>query len=399
MANILTDLTTTITTALSNLPSPNQIQDAERMKLLGAISQLQEALEPPELAVQRMSVGFYHTALMRVAQGMGVFDAFAEAGDAEISAQELSATTKGDALVLKRVMRHLCAHRVFEATAAGAYRPLPPALALKSGTVTSELLKHQHSVMQVSAKLFEYFEKNGYRSPDDAYDGPFQYAYGTSDHYFDWLSKNPEVQHAFNVAMTETERDSGDYWFDLYPVTEKLASSDPDRVSVVDIGGGVGHTIRALTKKFPELPGKLVLEDLPHVIDDIKEPLPENVATVKHSMFEPQPIHGAKVYYLRRVLHDWPDKQALLTLSHIRSAMAEDSVLLIHDYTFPDGHDGPDVSPLAVTIDIQLMELMSSLERTQQQWVAILEKAGFKVTNIYRGRSEALPSALYEATI
>ncbi|RDW89970.1 uncharacterized protein DSM5745_01745 [Aspergillus mulundensis] len=399
MASTLSDLTSTITTALSNLPPPDQIQDAERMKLLGAISQLQEALEPPELAVQRMSAGFYHTAYIRVAQGMGVFDAFAEAGDVEMSAQELSAKTKGDAMLLKRVMRHLCAHRVFETTTAGAYRPLPPAIALKSGTVPNELIKHQHSVMQVSAKLFDYFEKNGYRNPDDAYDGPFQYAYGTSDHYFDWLKKNPEVQHAFNVAMTETERDSGDYWFDLYPVTEKLATSDPDRVSIVDIGGGVGHTLRAFAKRFPELPGKLVLEDLPQVIDDIKEPLPENMDTVKHSMFEPQPIHGAQVYYLRRVLHDWPDKQALLTLSHIRAAMVEDSVLLIHDYTFPDGHDGPDVSPLAVIIDLQLMELFSSLERTQQQWVALLEKAGFKVANIYKGQSDALPSALYEVTL
>ncbi|KAL4996618.1 S-adenosyl-L-methionine-dependent methyltransferase [Aspergillus recurvatus] len=399
MANILSDLTSTITTALSSLPPPDQIQEAERMQLLSAISRLQEALEPPAMAVQRMGLSYYHTSVIRVAQGMGIFDAFVESGGAEMTAQELSSKTKGDETLLKRVMRVLCAHRVYEATAAGTYRPLPPAMALTSGSVPENLIKHLHTAMQVSAKLFEYFENRGYRSPEDAYDGPFQFAYSTSEHYFDWLKKNPEPQHAFNVTMTATEQDGADYWFDVYPVTETLTSPDPDRVLLVDIGGGVGHTLAALKRRFPDLSGRLILEDLPQVIDDIKEPLPENISAVKHSMFEPQPIRGAKVYYMRRVLHDWPDKQALMALSHIREAMAEDSVLIIHDYTFPDGNDGPGVLPFAAIVDFQLMELMSSHERTQQQWVTLLERAGFKVANIYKGRSDALPSALFEATL
>ncbi|KAL5045349.1 hypothetical protein BDW71DRAFT_215215 [Aspergillus fruticulosus] len=415
MANILSDLTSTITTALSSLPSPVEIQDAERMQLLSAISRLQEALETPAMAVQRMGLSYYHTSVIRVAQGMGIFNAFVESGGAEMTAQELSSKTKGDETLLKRVMRVLCAHRVYEATAAGTYRPLPPAMALTSGsarqldkasvcTILNSVgngthFDFRHTAMQVSAKLFEYFENRGYRSPEDAYDGPFQFAYGTSEHYFDWLKKNPVPQHAFNVTMTATEQDGADYWFDIYPVTETLTSPDPDRVLLVDIGGGVGHTLAALKRRFPDLSGKLVLKDLPQVIDDIEERLPENVSAVKHSMFEPQPIRGAKVYYMRRVLHDWPDKQALVALSHIREAMAEDSVLIIHDYTFSDGHDGPSVLPFAAIVDFQLMELMSSHERTQQQWVTLLEKTGFKVAKIYKGRSDTLPSALFEATL
>lgn len=54
MANTLSDLTTTIATALSNLPPPDQIQDAERMQLLGVLGQLHDALEPPLLSIQRL---------------------------------------------------------------------------------------------------------------------------------------------------------------------------------------------------------------------------------------------------------------------------------------------------------------------------------------------------------
>ncbi|KAL4984837.1 hypothetical protein BDW68DRAFT_9567 [Aspergillus falconensis] len=61
MATILSDLTSTITTALSSLPSPVEIQDAERMQLLSAISRLQEALETPAMAVQRMGLSVHCT--------------------------------------------------------------------------------------------------------------------------------------------------------------------------------------------------------------------------------------------------------------------------------------------------------------------------------------------------
>lgn len=53
MASALSDLTSTLISALSNLPPPEKIQDADRMQLLGVIGQLQSALEPPQLPIQR----------------------------------------------------------------------------------------------------------------------------------------------------------------------------------------------------------------------------------------------------------------------------------------------------------------------------------------------------------
>jgi hypothetical protein len=51
--SVLADLTSTLTSALSNLPPPDKIQDAERMQLLEVVSQLQAAIEPPHLPIQR----------------------------------------------------------------------------------------------------------------------------------------------------------------------------------------------------------------------------------------------------------------------------------------------------------------------------------------------------------
>jgi len=249
--------------------------------------------------------------------------------------------------------------------------------------------------MQVTAKLFDYLELNDYKSPDDAYDAPFQLAYNTKSHYFEWLSQNSEKQEVFNSVMTQAQQHRGADWFELYPIEEKLRVS-PDQVLLVDIGGGVGHDITAFKKRFPDLPGQLIVQDLPQVIDTIKGPLPEGITAIGHNMFEQQPITGARAYYMRTVLHDFPDKQALDSLARVRDAMTEDSVLFVHEHTMPDGLEVP---VIAATLDIHMMEIFSSLERTEKEWMALLEKAGFKVVNIWNEGSVGQSTALFEAKL
>ncbi|KAF5856206.1 hypothetical protein ETB97_007707 [Aspergillus alliaceus] len=394
MTSSLSDLTSTLTSALSSLPPPEMIRDEERIQALEAIYQLQAALQTPIVAIQKYCFEHYGIVGIRVAQGMGIFDAFAASNGAEMTLAELSSKTKGDEKLLKRILRLLCSHTICKASSNDTYQPLPMVMMLANGSVAGDMIKHFHTNLQISASLFTYFEKNGYKNPEDAYDAPFQLAYHTKDHYFDWLSKNPDTQSVFNSVMTEAQRHRGVDWFDIYPVSEKLAVSS-DRVTLIDIGGGIGHDLKAFKKKFPELPGQLILQELPQVIEDIREPLPEGISAVKHNMFEPQPIEGAKAYYMRTVLHDWPDKQALEALIHIRKAMASDSLLLINEHVMPDG---PNVPLLSATLDLHMMELFSALERTEQEWTSLLERAGFQVVKVWRSPSD-FRSALFEATL
>ncbi|KAJ5820599.1 hypothetical protein N7474_006190 [Penicillium riverlandense] len=395
MASVLSDLTSTVTSALSNLPPPDKIQDADRMQLLGVINQLQSVLEPPQLPIQRFCFSHYGIVVIRIAQGMGIFDAFIKYQGKEMSLKELSSNVKGDEKLLRRIMRFLSAHHIFKQTTSDSYKPLQLAMVFGNGSVPGDMIKHFHTNMQVTAKLFDYFELNDYKNPVDAYDAPFQLAYNTKSHYFEWLSQNPTKQEVFNSVMTQSQQYRGADWFEIYPVQEQLRVS-PDQVLLVDIGGGVGHDITAFKKHFPDLPGKLVLQDLPQVIDTIKEPLPEGITAISHNMFEPQPISGARAYYMRTVLHDFPDRQALTTLAHIRDAMSEDSILFVHEHTVSDDLDVP---PIAATLDIHMMEIFSSLERTEKEWVTLLEKAGFKVVKVWKEESVGQSTALFEATL
>lgn len=247
--------------------------------------------------------------------------------------------------------------------------------------------------MRTTSFLNEYLEERNYTNPGDATDTAFHYARGTKESFFEWIARHPADQEAFNSVMTMNRNLIDTEWYEHFPVEEKLQVS-PDRALLVDIGGGIGHDLSRLKQHLPQLPGKLVVQDLPGVIGDIKEPLPEGVEAMVYNMFDPQPVKGAKAYYLRTVLHDWPDKQAVEILKTVREAMAEDSILLINEHNMA----GANPPKLSTAIDQDMMEIFSSLERTEDEWITLLEKGGFAIVKVWKPAVMGfVERALYEA--
>lgn len=83
-------------------------------------------------------------------------------------------------------------------------------------------------------------------------------------------------------------------WFDSFPVEEILVQGsykDVQGVLLIDIAGGRGHDVQAFVRRFPDASGKLVLQDVPAVIDEITD-LDEGIVQMKYDFFTPQPIKG-----------------------------------------------------------------------------------------------------------
>ncbi|KAB8214989.1 S-adenosyl-L-methionine-dependent methyltransferase [Aspergillus novoparasiticus] len=393
MAEAVADLTAAVNTALSKLSPTDDIPDPARLQLLQALDKLRGAVEPPIQSLLNICWAAHPLVTIRTAIGMGVFDAFAAAGGAELTVNELNEKTKGDKDLLVRIMRLLSANRLFTETGVDKYQPQPLALGFATGAPPSEVIKNFHMILRATAYTHEFLEARGYQSPDDAYETPFQRAYGTKLHHFEWLAQHPEEQHAFNTVMETGNRAvEGEQWYDFYPWEERLAS-EADRVLLVDIGGGKGHDLaRFKEKRNPA--GRLILQDLSEVIQDIQTPLAQGIEAQSYSMFDPQPIRGAKAYYMRTVLHDWPDKQALQALQRIREAMADDSVLLINENSVPE----TGVTRFNASVDLIMMTVFSSLERTEKQWLSLLERAQFNVIKVWRADNQGVGSnALFEA--
>lgn len=231
--------------------------------------------------------------------------------------------------------------------------------------------------MTVLSRLPEYFLTKGWQSPKNAFDGPFQFALD-SPHYFEFLSSNPYYQEAFNKTMTMSFRRRGKDWFDVFPVTDRLRVLGDADTLLVDIGGGQGEDLKKFKARFPTMPGKLILEDLPAVVQGAQD-LPAGIEVLGHDFFLEQPVKNAKVYLMRTVLHDWPDIQAARILGRVRDAMGPGSIVLICETMIPES--GALLS--SVLSDMQMMGSFASLERTEAQWQALFEQAGLTLVQTW----------------
>jgi hypothetical protein len=116
-----------------------------------------------------------------------------------------------------------------------------------------------------------------------------------------WEIVNSSEQrlNVFMLAMAAVEEQmpalGGDY--DLGWVVEEASKSaaDPDRVLVVDVGGGKGQALKGILKATPGLPpSRCVLEDLPEVVEAAGRDDAElaGVQMVAVDFFKEQPVKG-----------------------------------------------------------------------------------------------------------
>lgn len=147
-------------------------------------------------------------------------------------------------------------------------------------------------------KTPEYLKKTNYRNPDDPLFAPLQYTNNIKNDGFTWLCQNPAALDRFNSFM-EGQRANRAFWADWFPVRERVLNHpdlSAEKPLLVDIGGGRGHDLIVFRERFPDAPGKLILEELPEVIDEVRgvrDLDAAGVETVKYDFFDQvQPVQG-----------------------------------------------------------------------------------------------------------
>ena len=122
--------------------------------------------------------------------------------------------------------------------------------------------------------------------PDER--SPIQHVFG--DTMFGILSKDARRKKIFDDYMEARRYSSEPKWLDIYPAGEKLRA-DEGQVLIVDVGGGKGHDLALFRKRFPDIAGELVVQDLPRTFSSLVEK-PAGVTFMEHDFFTEQPIKG-----------------------------------------------------------------------------------------------------------
>jgi hypothetical protein len=94
------------------------------------------------------------------------------------------------------------------------------------------------------------------------------------------------------------------------------------------------------------------------------------------------------------VLHNWDDAAALRILCTCRQAMAQQARLLVVERVIPLGNAPAE----AKLFDINMLVVAGGQERTEREYDALFQAAGFNLTRIIPTRSplsliEAVPAA------
>ncbi len=154
--------------------------------------------------------------------------------------------------------------------------------------------------LPIFAKAPEFFESNGFKSPSEYKDTPFQLAFQTKLGFYEYLAQRPKASKNFHTYMKSYQLGTPQ-WVDWFPVKEQIldefrrndsGGGKDDNVLLVDVGGGHGHYIKLFHQKFPHAPGHLILQDLPGTLAGIDQ-LGEGIEAMAHDFFTPQPIQGS----------------------------------------------------------------------------------------------------------
>ncbi|KAI1333028.1 sterigmatocystin 8-O-methyltransferase [Xylariaceae sp. FL0255] len=349
-----------------------------RRQALRLSKQLTASLEQPETVAVELGFSGVIPVAAKVAVELGLFKQISS-HEGPVSADELAKLTGGEARLIERILRAMSSigfvNEVGEST--WAANPITKAMATDGITAGHRLLGD--TTITAAVKLPKFLRETGYRCPTDTRDGLMQYAFNSKLPTFELFASMPNILQDFNLFMGNT-MGAREYWTDWYPVQEKLIDGSNDETALlVDVGGGKGHDILAFHNKYAGK-GRLVLEDLGAVTNHIGDGLGSAIEVKSYNFFTEQPVKGARAYFYHHILHDWSDEACLEILEPVVKAMKPGySKLLLHEMIMP----AQKASSFHAMLDLAMMVFNGGMERTEKQWVALLEKAGLEVVKVW----------------
>lgn len=142
-----------------------------------------------------------------------------------------------------------------------------------------------------------FLRANKYQDVTDGKNTVFQPAYNTDLDTYTWFSQNP-LQMGALISYMAMEQAVRGRWLDEYPIRPQMKDWNPELPAFVDVGGNVGHYCAMFKKRFPDIPGRIILQDLPDTLaHSLKTP---GVEAIGHDFFQPQPIKGMRKMALKR---------------------------------------------------------------------------------------------------
>ncbi|XP_015882844.3 cathecol O-methyltransferase 1 [Ziziphus jujuba] len=309
---------------------------------------------------------------MQSATELGVFDVIAKAGPgSKLSSSEIAAqmpTKNPEApIMLDRILRLLASHSLLSCSVVaddnGSFERLYSLAPASKFFVTN---KDGVSLGPLMALIQDnVFLTSWSQLKDAVLEGgiPFNRVHGA--HAFEYPGLDHRFNQVFNTAMYNHTTIVIKKILDLYKGFESLEQ-------LVDVGGGLGVTLRLITSKYPNI--KAINFDLPHVIKHA--PAYPGVEHVGGDMFSSVPSGDA--IFMKWILHDWSDEKCLKLLKNCYKAIPDNGKVIVVEALLPVVAETSSAVKTTSQIDVLMMtQNPGGKERSQQEFLALANAAGF----------------------
>ncbi|KAI0436824.1 S-adenosyl-L-methionine-dependent methyltransferase [Xylaria telfairii] len=367
-----------VTTSLQN--GVADVDESVRRRLIEAGLRLSLAFEVPHDTAHRLGTLPLQGSLAYVGINKGIFKLVADAGDKGISSVDLARETNVNVILMKRLLRYYQSLGMLSQTETDSFSPTQVTENLTT-PICSVGVSFFHQVLSQSfLAVPQFLREANYENVLDPSLCAWNIARQTNEPPWKWLQSHPELAEITGQWMA-VHRDGLPSFLDVIKFEHEFAREADDSIPLfVDIGGGFGHQCIAFRQKYPALPGRVILQDLPEIIAQVESnPLPglrdSAIETQAHDFFTPQPVKGARAYYLRNILHNFVDEDCRKILGAIKVSMTNNSVILIDEIVLSEYRP-----PSAATeMDMMMMTTQAARERSEEDWARFLKESGFSI--------------------
>ncbi|KAJ7599610.1 S-adenosyl-L-methionine-dependent methyltransferase, partial [Mycena floridula] len=388
-----------------------KLAETRRLIVAAAAQLIATVRSPPELLLEE-STALYTTANLAIVENLHISDILAQGPEMGMHLDNIADINGVEASYIGRILRYLATRHIYKEVAPNVFANNRISSLLKKRKTVQEIQADPESRFE-GAPLAAFISQSADLLPVAAHMSefiqhlvipPFNTAMKTESKMWDWLTE-PGNEFQLKRSTAAMAGAAGQHPADFLISGIEAKSLKVDDV-VVDVGGSIGTATQAIWKAYPHL--KFVVQDLDKQIEEANGPEALTSGHVKlqvHDFFSPQPVKNAAVYFLRYIVHNWPDKEVKQIMSQVRAAAGPNSKLVVFEklaqHTCPVGGEPQVPFPLlanfgiagagfSTALDMGMMCANDAKERLEAEFEALGQETGWKLESIQPGKLATL---------
>ncbi|WKT54070.1 O-methyltransferase COMT-type [Fusarium oxysporum f. sp. vasinfectum] len=335
-----------------------------RLSLLKRASNICKALEGPFDVATRWLETISTTAALHVVIRIKAFEKLPAKGS--IAASDIASECDVDISIITRAMRILIVNGIAQETQKDEY---------------------SHNALSCSFLPTEFGSMTCILKPEEIFDlkkTPFAFSVGCEGKtYYEVYDLDPQKRTLWDIGMQKLGNHIPVIGMFPFESLEDQVKKQPGGPFVVDVGGGRGQALLEIQEHCKgSFGGKLILQDLPIVLDSLTLDEIPGIEPMPYSIFTLQPVKNAHIYLFRHLLMDYPDSKVVEILKNTVSAMGPKSRLIINEMLVPDRVTAGD-QQMVYLFDIMLLT-MSGRERSLSEYRRIFDGVGLELVKEHR---------------